>query len=167
MTSIMFRSAASLLTLVMLAGFGACSSMHDEEAAIGRAIAGHLDPLNGLPTAVLQRYRCQSAEGPCDLGSSRGETTVLAAAFAEAQQIPVLRSEETVAPLCEWTTERDAPRGLWAEFVYPPQIQGDSARVLLATGCAAGEAFEQIHEFVLRRHGQEWIVEHRSLQSIT
>jgi hypothetical protein len=47
-------------------------------------------------------------------------------------------------------------------------LEADSARVELATGCAAGhDAFEQIHEFVLRRDGRGWSVVRRTLTSIT
>jgi hypothetical protein len=159
-------SVARLLMLTSLAAFGACGSPPAEEAAIGRAIASHLDPLNGLPTAVLSGYQCQSAAEPCRVAGNPS-TSAMITAFAEARQIPVLRSGEAATPRCAWAADGGETPGLWAEFVEPPRLQGDTARVLVATACAAEEAFEQVHEFILHRRGPEWSVEQRLLRSIT
>jgi hypothetical protein len=57
---------------------------------------------------------------------------------------------------------------MYAMFVRPPSVDGDTATVDLSTGCnERGAAFEQVHRFVLRRAGDDWVVVRRELMSIT
>ncbi len=96
------------------------------------------------------------------------DATALVSAFAAARQIPVLRYGDAPRPRCAWTAEAEELPGLWAEFIHPPRLDGDLARVALATSCMAYDgAFMQVHEFTLRRGAGEWIVDTRALTEIT
>lgn len=94
---------------------------------------------------------------------------MIAAAFAEVRGIPVVRYEDAEFPACPWSESREGgtESGLWAEFVRPPSIEGDSARVQVATVCMAGSGFEQVHEFLLHFDAAGWKVVRRRLISIT
>jgi hypothetical protein len=149
----------------------ACGS--SDPAAIGESIATELDPLNGLPTLVVNAFWCDYRTEEClpgsgNPGASPIDATPLAGGLARALGIPLVGVEDVGPPVCDWNRDGGEPRGLYAQFLRPPILEADSARVELATGCAAGhDAFEQIHEFVLRRDGRGWSVVRRTLTSIT
>ena len=167
-----FRRAWSILVALWLAG---CSAGQHPDGldGIGRAVASNLDSSNGLPTAVLDEYLCDSRVEPCrdredHWDASLVDASTLVSAFAEARAIPVERYSG-YGPRCEWSEASDTrPVGLWADFLQP-EIVGDSARVELMTGCVADQqAFSQIHEFVLERDEEGvWGVVSRRLLSIT
>jgi len=150
----------------------ACGAAHQSQ--IGEAIAADLDPLNGLPTLVVNAFWCDFRTEAClprsgSQGASPLDATPLAGPLARAQSISLVEVETFGPPVCTWSRGREGPRGLYAQFLRPPVVEADSARVELATGCADdnGAAFEQIHEFLLRREGRGWTVVHRTLSSIT
>jgi hypothetical protein len=165
------RSACGLLCLALLVGRG--QSEEERWAEVGRAIAPELDELNAVPIGVLDEFRCHYRIEPCrerkgHINASLVDASALVSSFAEARGIPVSRYEDVVAPFCHWFAEEGEAAGLYAEFVAPPQVEGDSARVELATGCRTPEsAFEQSHEFILRRENGSWIVAERRLTSVT
>jgi hypothetical protein len=167
------RVAALFVILVMLPFATGCAPPDTESlAGIARAIAPELDTSNGLPTAVLDEYRCDPPTESCRertryVHASPMDATVITTAFAEARGIPTVRYEVTEFPSCVWDDRGAAPTGLWAEFVGPPSIQGDSARVELATVCMDRSGFEQVHEFLLHFDEGEWKVARRRLISIT
>jgi hypothetical protein len=161
-----------LMTLPVLSG---CASQEqDPFADIGRAIAPQVDSLNGVPTAVLDEYRCDASGEACrtragDIPASALDASMIAAAFAEIRGIPVVRREDAELPRCSWSESEQGgtASGLWAEFVRPPSIKGDSAQVQVATVCMARSGFEQVHEFVLHFDAVGWKVVRRRLISIT
>jgi hypothetical protein len=161
-----FRAAAIAALL------SACGS--PDPSTIGESIAADLDSLNGPPTLVVNAFWCDYRTEEClpgsgTQGTSPLDATPLAGGLARARGIPLVDVEEVGPPVCAWTKDREGARGLYAQFLRPPIVEADSARVELATGCGDnhGAAFEQIHEFVLRRDGRGWIVVRRTLTSIT
>lgn len=168
------RKAATVIPVLVVLPFviGCASQEEDNLAGIARAIAPELDSLNGLPTAVLDEYRCHSSVETCrerdgHVPASPMDATAMATGFADARGIPVVRYEDAEVPECPWREGPTAQSGLWAEFVEPPVIEGGLARVELATGCVNGAAFEQVHEFVLLLDDGQWKVVRRRLISIT
>ena len=172
-----FGPVSRILVVLCLPGCTAsqspASQSPDSLSGIGRAVARNLDSSNGFPTAVLDEYLCNSRVEPCrdredHWDASLVDVSTLVSAFAEARGISAMRYRG-YGPRCEWDESSDLqPLGLWAEF-FQPEIQGDSARVELMTGCVRDRrAFSQIHEFVLKRDGRGvWEVVSRRLRSIT
>lgn len=140
---------------------------------IAQAMALVLDSLNGLPTMIMDEYRCRYREEPCrerpgHVPASLLDASPLAEAFGKARGIPVVHYGGRGRAVCAWIESAAGEAGMWAEFEQPPSIRGDSARVTLATGCGDGrKAFEQVHEFILHLEGAKWRVVLRRLLSIT
>ncbi|TVP42466.1 MAG: hypothetical protein EA350_15655 [Gemmatimonadales bacterium] len=161
---------ALLLCLVALPALAGCGPEEDANLpGMARAIAAQLDPLNGLPTAVMDAYRCEPASEGCDEGAGEGPSSpsdagILASAFAQAREIPVVPLSPSAVPACGWNEPGNRAQGLWAAFAGPPAVRGDSARVELATVCWG---FEQVHAFFLHLVEGEWRVVRRELVSIT
>ena len=135
---------------------------------IGRAVAEDVDTLNGVPVLAVPAYWCSVHTESCADGDESPPASSLDASqitqgFADERGIPVSRGKPGESK-CFETETSGAAAELYARFVRPPEIAGDSARVELATGC---RGFEQIHEYVLRRHGRDWVVVRRTLSSIT
>ena len=144
----------------------------DDYSGIGRAVAGHLDSINGLPVLVLNGY------WPFGLDSmppdSRPTAAAIAFGFAEERGIPIVEGNPT-STRCLWSpAPGDTPLGLWAQFSQPQEF-GDSIRVYLATGCMSHPrgypgptGFEQVHSYTLRKTGPStWEVLGRRLGAIT
>jgi hypothetical protein len=163
----MLSGVAAFVGAVAVLG---CAESHN--AAIGTAVAGALDTVNGSPTVVLDAFWCDYRVEVCIPGTggpalSPVPATDIATAFAEGVGIPVRQAVGFRGLSCPWT-DGATQSGLYAQFVRPPLIEGDTARVELTSGCAEnGAAFEQTHEFVLRREGARWVVLRRTLTSIT
>ena len=139
-------------------------------AALGRTIARSLDPLNGLPVVVLDRFQRSDA---VDSLQSRQQAVVMATAFADELQIPV-RSEDSLTTSCTWApAPGDTETGLSAQF-SEFQVSGDSATVILGTYCTSYASadfprrFRQVHSFVLERTGlATWEVAVRRLLAMS
>jgi hypothetical protein len=143
------------------------------EDAIAAAVAGELDPVNGLPTVVVNAFWCDVRVEACapDSGGpsvSPLDATSIATPFAAALELPLVAPRDLVLPICPWVGEAAAEAGMYAQLVRPPAVDDDEGRVSVASGCSdGGAAFEQIHEFTLQRRGAEWVVVDRRLVSIT
>lgn len=143
------------------------------DPAIAAAVALQLDSLYGFPSVIVAGFWCDLRHEECVPGVegptlSPIDGTDFARAFAEARGIPVAERIGFQAPVCRPLAEAPDSGGLYAQFVQPPAMYGDSATVELATGCSElGTYFEQIHFFVLRREGRGWVVVRRELSSMT
>jgi hypothetical protein len=143
------------------------------DPSIAAAVAQHLDPLNGLPSVVVNGFRCDLRVEDCVPGAdgpslSPLDATGFAGAFASAREIPLAPSLGFRSPACPWAGNAAGDKGLYAMFVRPPFIDADSASVELSTGChVSGRAFEQVHRFVLRHARDGWVLVGRELISIT
>ena len=157
--------------LGLVSGCGADSRAQDPAIAV--LVAENLDSLNGLPTMVLSGFWCDTRVEECVSDTpgpalSSIDAADFAGAFAASLNIPLVQPIGFRAPMCPWGTGESSRQGLYAAFVRPPTIDGDSAVVELSTGCNdAGAAFEQVHRFVLRRDGAGWVFTRRDETSIT
>lgn len=175
MHTAVLRGRALALAIVLAIGtVSSCEESEDEAfARIARAVALKLDSLNGLPTAVLDEYRCAHGVESCRErqgyeSASLLDASAMTSAFADARGISIIRFGEGSLPTCPWFEGAGDPIGLWAEFTRPPLlVEGDSARVSLATVCMESAGFEQVHDFLLHYEDGEWRVVLRQLNSIT
>ena len=168
------RGRALTLAIVLAIGtVSSCAQSEDEAfVRIARAVALKLDSLNGLPTAVLDEYRCDYGVESCRErqgyeSASLLDASAMTSAFADARGISIMRFGEGSFPTCPWFEGAGDRSGLWAEFTRPPLVEGDSARVSLATVCMESAGFEQVHDFLLHNEDGEWRVVLRQLNSIT
>jgi hypothetical protein len=161
---------------ISLAWLSACEAPPEADyTAIAEAVAEGLDPVNGLPDAVLNAYSCAAQEEMCaELPNGQPvsplDATNMARPFAAALGVPLFDAQRFASRRCDWD-DAESPRGsgLHAHFVRPPDVRGDSATIELASGCTGpdGAAFLQIHHFVLVKSGLRWRVVRRELTSIT
>jgi hypothetical protein len=164
------------LVLVGLSA-AACGSSATDQAAdtsIAAAVAQHLDPLNGLPSVVVDGYYCRVTVEECVPGAagpflSPLDATEFAGAFAAARGLPLVSFHGSHSPACPWSDNEAGDKGLSAMFAGPPSVDADSAAVELITGCTESgvSPFVQVHRFVLRRARDGWVVVRRELTGIT
>ena len=157
---------------ILLVGSNVSGCGKSQSPLMGRAIAGALETRNGTPIVVLDTYACAEWTGGCIPDGVRPNSEAplardIAAGLAEGLGIPVQPTTGFRAPPCPWA-EHAERTGLVAQFMRPPLIQGDTARLELLSACNEdGASFLQTHEFVLRRDGSKWIVVRRTETSIT
>jgi hypothetical protein len=164
----------ALVAVGVFGGVSGCSPDDPSpDPAIAAVVAQNLDPLNGLPTVVVNGFWCEfrteeCLPGPSGAGLSPTDATAFAGTLAQSLGVPLVEPVGFRSPACPWTAGESGEEGLYAEFLRPPVIQGDSASVELSTGCREnGEAFEQVHRFVLYRARTGWVITRRELTSIT
>lgn len=167
------RSEAGWVCLAALAWLPVLGcGTSDDNGGIGRAVAGDLDSLNGLPILVLEGYWPFGVDSLAP--DDRPTAAAIASGFAEERGIPIEQGNPT-STCCSWSpAPGDQPLGLWAHFGKPQEF-GDSTVIYLATGCMSltrpypqPNLFEQVHIYTLRRtESSTWEVVRRRLGAIT
>ena len=169
-----------LLVLLSISVVTSCGTLPTREEGgaedlreLGLALAQAFDEPNGEPVDVWSHYRCIRGHTCVELNAvqvSPISAEAFVTAFARALRIPVVvPSGPRVGPKCDWSGA-DEGTGLGLRF-DPPDIVGDSARVVSMAWCDATPrrqgGFFQSHEYIFRRADPGWYLVLRRLRAIS
>jgi hypothetical protein len=147
----MLRRLLIGLTVVGLTASPAFGQDEDYQR-FAQLVAANLPSTNSSPVEVSPKFRCASFGPALACPPEEQDATPFAEAFAAALDIPVrLREGPYDRPPCPWATlgEVDEP-GLEVRLGRP-EVDGDTARIEVSSGCRAPRGFGQVHLFVFER----------------